>query len=214
MIATRWWWVRHAPVASGGRIYGQDDLPADCSDGALFGGLAAALPAAALWVVTPLRRTRQTADALLAAGAPVPAELRQEPGFLEQHFGRWQGLTYEELAALRDGAAHRFWHAPALERPPGGESFAEVVERVGGAIERISAANGGRDIVVVAHGGSIRAALAHALGLAAEKALGFAVDNCSLTRLDHFAADDAWRVGAVNLSGFPGPRLPSATPSS
>ena len=144
MIATRWWWVRHAPVASGGRIYGQDDLPADCSD----------------------------------------------------------------------GAAHRFWHAPALERPPGGESFAEVVERVGGAIERISAANGGRDNIVVAHGGSIRAALAHALGLAAEKALGFAVDNCSLTRLDHFAADDAWRVGAVNLSGFPGPRLPSATPSS
>ena len=118
----------------------------------------------ALWLVTPLRRTRQTAEALFAAGAPLPAELREEPDFLEQHFGSWQGLTYDELAVLRDGAAHRFWHAPAVERPPGGESFADVVARVASAVRRISPAAAGRDLVVVAHGGSIRAALAHALG--------------------------------------------------
>jgi len=27
---TRWWWIRHAPVRDGGRIYGQSDLPCDC----------------------------------------------------------------------------------------------------------------------------------------------------------------------------------------
>jgi broad specificity phosphatase PhoE len=200
MSHTRWWWIRHAPVTShGGRIYGQNDLPADCADDALFLGLAARLPSDALWLVTPLRRTRQTAEALLTAGAPVPAELREEPAFLEQHFGHWQGLTYAELAALRDGAAHRFWHAPARERPPGGESFEDVVTRVSAAVGRISPAALGRDVVVVAHGGSIRAALAHALGIEAERALGFSIDNCSLTRLDHFAAEDAWQVGTVNL---------------
>ena len=200
MIPTRWWWIRHAPVTThGGRIYGQNDLPADCADVALFRALAPQLPKEALWLVTPLRRTRQTAEALFAAGAPPPAEMREEPAFLEQHFGSWQGLTYDELATLRDGAAHRFWHAPALERPPGGESFADVVRRVAEAVQRISPEAAGRDLVVVAHGGSIRAALAYALGIEAEKALGFAVDNCSLTRLDHFAGDDAWRVGAVNL---------------
>jgi len=200
MSHTRWWWIRHAPVTShGGRIYGQNDLPADCADDSLFRGLAGRLPADALWLVTPLRRTRQTANALLAAGAPVPAELREEPDFLEQHFGDWQGLTYGELAALRDGAAHRFWHAPAHERPPGGESFEDVVTRVASAVGRISPAARGRDVVAVAHGGSIRAALAHALGIPAEKALGFSIDNCSLTRLDHFSAEDAWQVGAVNL---------------
>ena len=200
MIPTRWWWIRHAPVTThGGRIYGQNDLPADCADEALFRGLASQLPADALWLVTPLQRTHQTAEALFAAGAPRPAELREEPDFLEQHFGSWQGLTYDELAALRDGAAHRFWHAPAIERPPGGREL----RRCGGAggIRRAAdlPAAAGRDLVVVAHGGSIRAALAHALGIEAERALGFAVDNCSLTRLDHFAADDAWRVGSVNL---------------
>ena len=125
--------------------------------------------------------------------------MREEPDFLEQHFGSWQGLTYEELAALRDGAAHRFWHAPAEVRPPGGESFTDVVTRVAAAVRRISPEAAGRDLVVVAHGGSIQAALAYALGIEAEKALGFEIANCSLTRLDHFAADDAWRVGVVNL---------------
>jgi len=69
---------------------------------------------------------------------------------------------------------------------------------------RLTAAYRGRDIVAVAHGGSIRAALAVALGIEAERALAFSIDNCSLTRLDHIAgpgADDEgqWRINAVNL---------------
>ena len=115
MIPTRWWWIRHAPVTThGGRVYGQNDLPADCADEALFRGLAAQLPSDALWLVTPLRRTRQTAEALFAAGAPQPAELREEPDFLEQHFGSWQGLTYDELAALAR------WRRPSLLACAGG----------------------------------------------------------------------------------------------
>ena len=37
---TRFWWVRHAPVAHEGRIYGQKDMPCDCTDTAVFTGLA------------------------------------------------------------------------------------------------------------------------------------------------------------------------------
>jgi broad specificity phosphatase PhoE len=200
MNPTRWWWIRHAPVVGhSGRIYGQDDVDCDCSNAGLFAGIAKKLPPDALWITTPLSRTRLTAAALHQAGAPKPAVEREEEAFLEQHFGEWQGLTYEEFAILRDGAAHRFWHAPASERPPQGESFADVVERVAGAVEAISAAEAGRDIVVVAHGGSIRAALAHALAIDPERALGFAIDNCSLTRLDHFSGEGAWRVGSVNF---------------
>jgi len=39
-VSTRFWWVRHAPVDHGGRIYGQKDMPCDCSDTAVFTGLA------------------------------------------------------------------------------------------------------------------------------------------------------------------------------
>src|SRR6516225_6406840 len=69
---TRLWWVRHAPVAHDARIYGQSDLPCDCSETALFTGLAEKLPRDALWVTSNLRRTHETAAAMIRAGLPGP----------------------------------------------------------------------------------------------------------------------------------------------
>ena len=86
--------------------------------------------------------------------------------------------------------------------PPEGESFVDVIERASGAIARRTAQHAGSDIVAVAHGGTIRAALALALGLDPEHALAFSIDNLSITRIDHVdgpARGGAWRVAAVNL---------------
>jgi len=117
-ITARLWLVRHAPVAHGGRIYGQADLSCDCSDTALFTGLAEKLPRAAIWVTSNLRRTRETAVAIVRAGLPGPQlipgpDAIEMADLAEQDFGEWQGLTYEELQASRSGDFHRFWHAPA-----------------------------------------------------------------------------------------------------
>jgi alpha-ribazole phosphatase len=214
---TSWWWIRHAPVTGQqGRIYGNRDVACDCSDEAVFRALAGRLPAAAVWIVTPLGRTRATAEAIArhhaAAPADYPADYEIEARLAEQDFGNWQGLTHDELARQRSGAWHRFWLAPAAEVPPGGESFAALSARVAEAIAERTRRHAGRDIVCVSHGGPIRAALAHALALDPEQALSFAVDNCSLTRLDHFADEEpveardagrgplggSWRVALVN----------------
>jgi broad specificity phosphatase PhoE len=203
---TRWWWIRHAPVVEhGGRIYGQQDLDCDVGHAAVFDGLAHQLPADAVWVTTHLRRTRRTAEAILHRRPDRPA-LLAERELAEQHFGDWQGRHRDELIAERGQQWDRFWLAPAHERPPGGESFVDLMARVHASVERLSAAHAGRDIVAVTHGGTIRAALAHALGLEPERALAFVVDNCSLTRIDRIdpPADadpdsaPAWRVALVN----------------
>ncbi|HEX9789134.1 MAG TPA: histidine phosphatase family protein [Kiloniellales bacterium] len=206
---TRWWWVRHAPVVGHqGRIYGQDDFDCDCSDQETFRFLSRVLPRDAVWVTTHLRRTQRTAAAIAAEMAPAPATPLIETDLAEQHFGAWQGMTNAELKAQRDGAWHRFWLAPAHEAPPGGESFVAVIERVAATVQRLSAAHAGRDIVAVTHGGTIRAAVAIALGLEPERALSIAVDNCALTCLDHIAGSsgshapheaDAWCVRLVNV---------------
>ena len=195
---TRWWWVRHAPVPDGGCIYGQRDLSADCSDSAAFACRAASLPAGAVWVASHLRRTHETAAAICAAGYGA-AQPAIEHDLAEQHFGEWQGLPRKEVYA-NQSRWPGFWLAPADHAPPGGESFAQVVARVTPAIERLTASHAGRDIVAVAHGGTIRAALALALGLTPAAALAFSIDTISLTRLDHIAGPDgaAWRVVAVN----------------
>jgi len=210
---TRWWWIRHAPVTGHrGRIYGQEDYPADLSDTTIFAALAGILPADPVWVTSHLRRTRDTAAAIVAArtGAPAPNCLT-EPDIAEQHVGAWHGLTYDELNALRGVGADDLGLWPASERAPDGESFLDVMARVGAAVTRLTAAHRGRDIVAVAHGGPIRAALAIALGIEAERAMSFAIDNCSLTRLDHIhdgkgdRGRACWRVVAVNLPPNAGP---------
>jgi alpha-ribazole phosphatase len=220
-ITTRWWWIRHAPVINpGGRIYGQRDIPADTSNSAAFTALAERIPADAVWLATPLSRTQATAAAIHAAMSGAPPQPQVESAFIEQSFGDWQGMAYEDIGAygkVRPGTkgigveGHRFWLAPAHETPPGGESFVNVMGRVAEGIERLTAAHAGRDIVVVAHGGPIRAALAHALRLEPESALAFTIDTLSLSRLDHIQGPgkgNPWRVGPVNLP----PVLVSAAP--
>jgi len=205
-VVTRWWLVRHAPViGAAGRIYGQDDLDCDCSNTDIFTEVAGQLPADPVWLVTHLRRTQATAQALRQAGSWQQQSESLEPeierDLVEQHFGDWQGLTYAELEARRDGAYHRFWHAPADHAPPAGESFRDVITRVEQAILRQTERHAGRDIVAVTHGGAIRAALAVVLGLEPERALGFSIDTCSITRFDHIQGPGegaSWRILAVN----------------
>jgi len=203
---TRFWWVRHAPVAHDGRIYGQKDMTCDCSDAAVFAGLARQLPRDAVWATSNLRRTHETAQAIIRAGLPGPDPI-PGPGsteiadLAEQSFGDWQGLTYEELRQSRGGSFHRFWHAPAHERAPGGESFVDVMERVAKAIHALIEPHRGRDIIAVAHGGTIRAALGLALGLDPEACLAFTMENCSVTRIDFIEGPGmghGWRVITVN----------------
>ena len=204
---TRWWWIRHAPVTgANGRIYGQMDMDCDTSDTQVYDGLAGMLPRDAVWVTSHLSRTTRTAEAILARWAGTAADLRPDPELAEQSFGDWQGRHRDELVAERGEQWNRFWLAPAHEAPPGGESFANLIQRVGTAVERLSRDHAGRDVVAVTHGGTIRAALARALSLEPERALSFVVDNCALTRIDHIAppADSAadtppaWRVALVN----------------
>jgi alpha-ribazole phosphatase len=200
---TRWWWVRHAPVPDTGNIYGQEDLDCDCGDRHVFAAVAHDLPRGAVWVTSNLKRTHQTAAAIVQAMAQEDAAAGDRmpvPEFAEQHFGDWQGMNRAKFLASRGADPHPFWFGPSSERAPGGESFDDLLARVVPAIERLSAEYRGRDIVAVAHGGTIKAAIAHALGLGAEAGLAFMIENCSVTRLERLSpANPApWRVAAVN----------------
>jgi alpha-ribazole phosphatase len=204
---TRWWWVRHAPVTvNNGAVYGQTDLPCDCGNEAVFKGLAARLPKGAVWVTSALQRTHQTAAAIVRAGLPGPdpipgPDVVVERDLNEQSFGEWHGKKYADLPALLGEAYHRFWLAPVSMAPEGGESFLDLLNRVRPAIRRLEERFAGRDIIAVTHGGTIRAALAEALDLHPEAALGFTIENCSLTQIERHRGPGhghPWRVVAVN----------------
>jgi len=117
---------------------------------------------------SPLRRAWQSA-ALLSGGAPVLLV----PQFSEIDFGRWEGLSTEEIAA-QDPVLYKSWRDGAADFEfPGGELRAAFRERViagFGVLERTGAENA----LVAAHRGVIRALANHLLGapLAAPPELG------------------------------------------
>ena len=153
-------------------------------------------------MTSDLQRTTQTAAAIGAAGLELPDPII-EPAFREQCFGDWQGMLYEDFETLRLGnkLGHQHWLSPAHERPPKGESFADVIARVVPAITRYTAGYPGREVVAIAHGGTIRAAISLALALEPEAVLSISIDNLSATRLDYIEDErvgSAWRVVTVN----------------
>jgi broad specificity phosphatase PhoE len=206
MTETRFWLIRHAIVEENARamLYGVMDVSL-CETSLLeqapmYRSLATRLPRPAVWKVTPLSRTRRTAEAIFAAGYPR-ADPEVEPDLIEQSLGEWQGLPHADLPALLTLPKHAFWPLAGHERPPGGETMAEVVERVGAALERLAVRHDGEDVVIVSHGGSIRAAVAHCLGVGPDNALHLSIQNLSLTRLER--NPEGWRVTCVNeLPGY------------
>lgn len=116
--------------------------------------LASALPgrAAALRFVSPAAAAIETAALFGIADAETAAALRDADG------GDWAG---QALSAL-DPAAVATWLAAPEIGPPGGEGLAAVQERVGPWMDDLAA---GR-ILAITHPAVVRAAIAHALGIA------------------------------------------------
>lgn len=199
---TRFWLIRHALVSENerARLYGVMDVSL-CPDTLVaqapqYQSLARRLPRPAVWGCTPLSRTRNTAGAIFAAGYPEQP-LTVVAGLIEQNLGDYQGLVHSDLPKLLAAPAHPFWPLSATERPPGGgESMEDVVRRVGKTMDGLAAGHDDADVVIVSHGGAIRAAVAHALGATAEQALHFSIHNISLTRLER--VPEGWRVQCVN----------------
>ncbi len=206
MMETSFWLIRHALVAENARafLYGVMDVPL-CEptlleQAPMYRSLAARLPRPADWLVTPLSRTRRTAEAIFAHGYPG-TDLLVEPELIEQSLGEWQGLPHAELPPKLRHPPHAFWPLSGNEKPPGGESMAEVIARVGSAMERLAETHAGREVVIVSHGGAIRGAIAHALRIGPDNALHMSIQNLSLTRLQRLP--EGWRVQCVNeLPGY------------
>jgi len=118
----------------------------------------------ARFVRSPLLRARETAHlALLGRAAPAPVP-DIDPDLQEMDFGDWEGLTYEQAAALDPplAAAWAEWD-PGFSFP-GGESLAGFSARIEQVARRLAAPGAGT-VVAFTHGGVVRALICFFLGL-------------------------------------------------
>lgn len=162
--------VRHGETAWNGerRLQGRRDIALSSVGVAQARGLMAALRAMDpdRVVVSGLLRTAETARAM---GFPPDAcDSRLD----EASLGEWEGRYSADVRAA-DPEAYRAWRAGLL-RPPGGESFDELTKRVvAGFFGAVAdcAEVGGQTLMVVTHGGPVRALLAAVVGLDPARAI-------------------------------------------
>lgn len=112
-------------------------------------------------VVTPLRRTAQTAAPLLQTTGLAPVI---EPDLREVFLGDWDGGAYRFHAAEGHPAFQRARAAHEWGEIPGAETTAALHARIGAALSRLALANPDRRVVCFVHGGVIGAAMAIASG--------------------------------------------------
>jgi alpha-ribazole phosphatase len=111
---------------------------------------------------SPLRRAAQTAEEISRA---FQLPVIQDHDLREMSLGEWEGKTIPEIQASTPGCYEQWVEAPLSHPAPGGEDLHAFQRRVVGALERMQQAHVGANLIVVSHGGVIRALLCFALGL-------------------------------------------------
>jgi ribonuclease H / adenosylcobalamin/alpha-ribazole phosphatase len=146
-----------------------------------------------LIVTSPLQRARETAEAVAqATGAPLEAD----DGLAEIDFGKWEGLSIAE-AAQRWPDEVSAWLGDPDAAPPGGESFAAAIVRVGAALDRLLAAHQLRTLLLVSHVSPIKIAVCRAMLAPPATLFRFQLDVASLCEIDWYA-DGPAMVRSVN----------------
>lgn len=189
---------------------------AECEGGAIFRGSRDVALAEAGWarlrrvaaqvrgwqrvVSSPLARCRAFAESLAAErGLPLALDERLR----EMRFGDWEGRAVAEVWAEEATAAAAWWRDPEAHPPPGGEPFAAVRERARAAFDAVVADAAGQHVVLVAHGGLMRALLANLLSMPSSAVQRLAMPYACLTRIEisRGPAGDAVRLVGHNIGG-------------
>lgn len=187
--------IRHGetPWNAQGRLQGAIDIELSAHGHWQAQRVAAQLcdePLAAV-ISSDLTRARQTAAPLAAAlGLPV----RPEPRLRERRYGIFEGQTYAALAERHPAEWARHQSREIGWVVPGGESIAQLRERVLAALADIARAYPGAAVAAVAHGGVLDVVFRAATGFSWTAPRAHALPNAGINRLEVQAEPFALRL--------------------
>jgi broad specificity phosphatase PhoE len=166
------------------RFSGGRDLPLTEHGQRQAQALAAALAAEKVVAVyaSPLARTRSTA-AIIAERHRL--SVVADPGFREMSFGRWEGLTRDDVAERWPELFARWRTSPGEAVPEGGESLLEVAERAGKALQQLRDSHSEGTVVLVTHAIVLRLIVLDALGLGPERLWSLDASPAGLTEIEY-----------------------------
>jgi probable phosphoglycerate mutase len=172
-------------------------------------------------LASPLARARQTAT-IVRTTLPTRPDIEVDPRLAEMDYGRWEGLTYDQIEQ-EDAAARASWEDdPATIACPGGESGDQVAERARAFLVDLIGWHEGRHghatlderpVLAVAHSTLNRVLVCVATGIPVrEFRRRFSQDQANLTvlRFEHGVGPSDARIVLLNDTAHL--HAPSAVP--
>ncbi|MGJ4070993.1 histidine phosphatase family protein [Corynebacterium macclintockiae] len=200
--------------------YVAGQLAGSSAGGGSRGGAGSSGSAGAVAIYSsPLKRTRQTAEAVAealanaggaggssdagnatgtAGGAADKSRVHTTEALIEMNFGDWEGRTFAEVMdefPLEHDAC--LWDSSAA--PSGGESPDDVLARVRPFLGDVARNHPGEDVVLVSHVTPIKSILRHALCASGAIYRTLHLDLAGLSVIEIFGADGAVRGGEVGV---------------
>ena len=183
--------VRHTSLQiAPGICYGQSDIDVGAGFWEEVGQLKTKLAGARFDAVyaSPLQRCTKLAAALDYGNAIEDARL------MELNFGDWETQAWDDIPRdIFDVWAYDY----ANLAPPKGETFGQLQHRALNFLEELKLHHTGKHLLMVTHGGLIRALLAHVLNMELKGLFRFNIDYASVTELDF--SEKIPKINRVNV---------------
>ena len=178
--------VRHGRTAANasGLLQGRVDHPLDAVGRQQAHEISLALGTVDIVVSSPLQRARETAE-------PLGLPLRLDERWIELDYGEWDELPITEVTADQ----WTQWRSDSTFAPPGGESLAELDQRVAEACNDLLAEAAELNVAVFTHVSPIKSAMAWALGVEEQISWRLQVGQAQISRI-------AVREGRPLLTSF------------
>lgn len=191
--------VRHTSLAIAPHIcYGQSDIDVSVDFDIELKKLQKKLASSTFDAIyaSPLQRCYKLAQALCvdASLGVTKNDIQLDERLRELHFGDWEMSPWDEIPReVFDIWANDY----ANLAPPNGETFSQLHARAKSFVADASSHSHGKNILVVTHGGFIRALIAEVLQMPLKRLFRITIDHASVTQLEF--NDEVPKVLFMNL---------------
>lgn len=174
--------LRHGETTGGQRICGITDVPLSALGWQQMQvSVESALKNSKCWdkiYHSPLKRCAEFATQV---GRRFDLPTKSIDALHEINFGSWEGLELDEVNRLYPGQ----WQAwlSGDEVGHGGESFQDLMHRVSKVIDTLLVESKGERILIISHGGVMRAMMAQMMGLEKKQLLRASLPHACMTRM-------------------------------
>lgn len=179
----RWFMVRHGETDWNieGRAQGQTDTPLNEKGHSQAKMVASRLDGVefAAAYASDLTRVMETAKPIVEGRS---LDVQAMPALREKRYGMLEGMSFKEVEAQHPEIFKRLFEENMDFAPPEGESDSDVFERVSVATDALkSAHDGDSNVLIVGHGGSLRAMMVSILDMPANYMWRFKLANGGLS---------------------------------